>query len=86
MCVQMQFTVFSDYSIDKYKSLLTLKCFHQQPRVNFEEASYHVAKHATIHIFVNVDVACNGTICQIIVNNAFPFFFETNNALLQRRL
>ena len=71
----MQFTVFSDYSINKYKSLLTLKCFLQQPRVNFEESSNHVAKHATIHIFVNVDVACNMTICRLIVNNAFPFCF-----------
>lgn len=60
-----------DGSVDKYKSRLVAKGFHQRPRVDFHDTFSPVIKHATIRLVLGTAVASNWPLQQLDVNNAF---------------
>ena len=60
-----------DGSIDRYKSRLTAKAFHQCPRVNFHDTFNLVVKPTTIKIVLSLVVICGWSLQQLDVNDAF---------------
>lgn len=60
-----------DGSINRYKSRLVTKGFHQRPVIDFEETFSFVVKHATICLVLDIAVKRNCPLCQQDVNNAF---------------
>lgn len=61
----------ADGTIDKHKSRLIAKGFHQQQGLHFSETFSHIAKPMTIRLILSLAVQFEWYICLLDINNAF---------------
>lgn len=61
----------ADGTIERRKSRLVAKGYHQRPGIDFHDTYSHVIKQPTVLIVLNLAVSCNWDLRQLDVNNAF---------------
>lgn len=71
-----------DGSVDRFKSGLLAKGFHQQQGINFHETFSLVIKHATIRTVISIAVSRGWSLQQLDVENAFLHGFLTEEVYM----
>lgn len=61
----------SDGSIERYKSQLVAKGFHQRPGIDYQEIFSPVIKPTTVRLLISLAVTNGWSLRQLDVNNAF---------------